>query len=93
MVEVMAIGVPVVATSDSVNGMDLTPGRHFAAAETTSEMASETLRLLNDRVRAEDLSRRARDRVNDSFSFEQTYGSLARHLAQSVAPAGEAVAV
>ena len=80
LVEVMALGVPVVATPDAVFGMGMIPGRGLFLEESDGQLAARALELLESREWAVEQSRRAREMVIDKFSFEATYGRLAREL-------------
>jgi glycosyltransferase involved in cell wall biosynthesis len=44
----MAAGVPVVATSEAIEGMELTAGEHLLLADNADAFAQEVLRLHND---------------------------------------------
>ena len=80
LIELMALGVPVVASSEAVQGMDLTAGVGLLLAESASGMAEAVGPLLSDRQTAQLLSRTGRQVVESSFSFSATYGELARAL-------------
>jgi len=47
-IEAMAWGVPVVATSLAVDGLNLENGRHVRIAETDAEMIAQIVRLMSD---------------------------------------------
>lgn len=81
LVEVMALGVPVVATPDAVSGMDLEPGRGIFLETSAEAMARAALRLLDRPELAREQSRRAREAVEASYSFGATYGRLTLELA------------
>jgi glycosyltransferase involved in cell wall biosynthesis len=80
IVELMALGLPVVATSEAVDGMDLRPGSDLIIADSHGEMASAVLQVMKDRDLAVGLSRSARARAEELYSFDATYGRLARDL-------------
>ncbi len=81
VVQVMALGVPVIASPDAVAGMEMPSGEGIFLAEEPGEMAAVALALLRD----PDLARRnagsARQLVESLYSFEATYGRLASELA------------
>ncbi|MBI5645297.1 MAG: glycosyltransferase [Ignavibacteriae bacterium] len=80
LVEVMACGVPVVASPDAVYGMGLRQDHGLLLGDTDDDLAHGALRLMDDDSFAEEQSLRARAQVEDGYSFESTYGGLARDL-------------
>lgn len=81
LVEVMATGVPVVASSDAVAGMELRHGHGLLLAEDDAAMACHSLELLGRRALAGEQGRSARREAEERYSFEATYGRLSRELA------------
>lgn len=79
VIEVMATGTPVVATSDAIHGMGLREGS-LALANSDEEMVDACARVLSSPGFALQLSATARTVVEDRFSFEATYGRLASDL-------------
>lgn len=77
LVEVMACGLPVVASPDAVYGMGMTEGDGLLLGETDAEIATLALRLLAEPGFALEQSRRARRQVETKYSFDATYGQLA----------------
>ena len=69
--EAMALGRPVVATSIGMEGLDVTPGRHFLLADDAANFAAAILRLLDDAELRRDIATEARQRVEDRFSWRQ----------------------
>jgi glycosyltransferase involved in cell wall biosynthesis len=80
VVEVMALGVPIVASSDAVYGMEMQDGRGLFLEETDLKMAQVCRKLIEDPVYAQEHSRGARGQIDDKYSFEATYGKLARNI-------------
>ncbi len=81
LVQVMALGVPVIASPDAVAGMDLTSGDGIFLAEGAGAMAEAALALLRDPELARQQADSARRVVESRYSFEATYGRLASELA------------
>ncbi|MCZ7545724.1 MAG: glycosyltransferase family 4 protein [Anaerolineae bacterium] len=79
IIEVMALGVPVIATPDAVYGMGMDE-RGLFLGETDKDMVACGLKLLQKPQVAMKLSRLARQQIEDKFGFEATYGHLARVL-------------
>jgi glycosyltransferase involved in cell wall biosynthesis len=48
ILEAMALGTPVIATSKGAEGLDMIPGRHLLVADDPSTFADATVRLLGD---------------------------------------------
>jgi glycosyltransferase involved in cell wall biosynthesis len=88
LVEVMALGVPAVASPEAVDGMELQHGDGLLLGRDDDELASHVLRLLQERSFAVDQSRRAREQVGRLYTLEKTYGSLMRQLRHWVSPRG-----
>lgn len=82
VVEVMALGLPVVATADAVFGMGLQAGQGLLLAEDDRGLADHCLVLLHDPAGAKQHSLFARQQVVDQYSFSATYGYLASQLYQ-----------
>lgn len=80
LIEAMAIGVPVVASRDAVWGMELETGRGIAVGDDDESLARSAVRLLSDEKYAREQSGGARQQVEDSYSFDETYGKLALEL-------------
>jgi glycosyltransferase involved in cell wall biosynthesis len=84
IIEAMAIGVPVVVTEDAVWGMGLIPNRGVLVGEDDRDIARLCERLIDDHEFALRQSRLARSTIVSSFSFESTYGRVARELRRRV---------
>jgi glycosyltransferase involved in cell wall biosynthesis len=80
LIEVMAVGTPVVATPDAVFGMGLEAGQGLLLAEQDDTLAEQCRMLLLDCAMAQQTSIRARAQVEERFGFDATYGYLAREL-------------
>jgi glycosyltransferase involved in cell wall biosynthesis len=80
VVEVMALGVPVVASDEAVHGMGFTIKKGIVTCASTSDMAAQGLQLLADPIGLESQSRDARKQVEEKFSYEATYKQFVREL-------------
>jgi glycosyltransferase involved in cell wall biosynthesis len=67
--EAMALGRPVVSTTLGVEGLDVTPGEHFLAADTAADFAAAILRLFDDPALRTRLAHAARARLEERFSW------------------------
>lgn len=67
--EAMAMGRPVVATSVGIEGLDITPGEHFLAADSAEDFAAAILHLLAAPAARKRLAQAARARLEARFSW------------------------
>jgi glycosyltransferase involved in cell wall biosynthesis len=87
IVEAMAVGVPVVATPDAVDGMALDESHGLAFGENDDELAAASVTLL-DRAAALHSSQLSRRRVDELYSFAATYGKLPGIVLSTIAQKG-----
>jgi glycosyltransferase involved in cell wall biosynthesis len=85
MVEVMALGVPLVASSDAVYGMGLEAGQGIMLSSMPAEMAGLALGWLLDQRELHRQSLLARQQMEANFSYEATYARLSRELVGRIA--------
>ncbi|HEY1932192.1 MAG TPA: glycosyltransferase [Acetobacteraceae bacterium] len=69
--EAMAAGRPVVSTAVGIEGLAITPGTHFLAADEAPEFAAAILRLLDDAALRAGMTTAARSLLEDKFSWTQ----------------------
>lgn len=69
ILEALALGVPVVATPQGVEGLELTPGRDLLVAKRPAEFAAAVNSLLGDRPRREQLAAAGRERVCQQYDW------------------------
>ncbi len=69
ILEAMACGVPIVATSRSLSGTPLIDGRHAMIADDDAKFIESVVRLLSDGALRESLSREARHKVEAENSW------------------------
>lgn len=84
ILEAMAMGTPVVATSKGAEGLELIPGEHFLVADSPVSFAEQVLRVLNDNALHDRLSAQARKFVQDRYDSEVVVPHFVR-LVESVA--------
>jgi glycosyltransferase involved in cell wall biosynthesis len=70
ILEAMACGAPIVATSRSLSGTPLIDGRHAMIADDDAKFAESVVRLLSDSALRESLSREARRKVESENSWQ-----------------------
>jgi len=73
ILEAMATGAPIVATSRSLSGTPLVDGRHAMIADDAAKFGDAVMQLLADPARCESLSREARRKVE----AEHTWSAVA----------------
>jgi sugar transferase (PEP-CTERM/EpsH1 system associated) len=78
MIEAMAAGTPVVATSLSAQGMGVTDGEQLLVADEAGAMAEAVVRLLSDEALAGRLATQARRFVESRHSWESSVVELER---------------
>lgn len=89
VVEVMALGVPIIATPEAVDGMEMEDRKGILLAETDRQMASRALTLLQDSGYAREQSALARQQVEEKYGFAATYGRLAQELHKFACSSGQ----
>ena len=80
LIEAMALGVPLVTTSDAVYGMGLEEGKGITVHDNDDATADAVIALLNSPDMAKEQSLLARKQVEKKFSFEATYGRIVSFL-------------
>jgi polysaccharide biosynthesis protein PslH len=83
ILEAMALGTPVVATSRAVGGAQVEHEKHLMIADTPEDFAQQVVRLLSDTALALDIRRRGRTLVEKSFNW-QCSADIISTLYQSV---------
>ncbi|MEO8097273.1 MAG: glycosyltransferase family 4 protein [Acidobacteriota bacterium] len=86
LVELMLMGIPVVANSDAVYGMRLTEQEALLTGESDEELAAHVMKLLREPAFAKQLSLRARQVVEQDYSMAATYGDLGHRLSAWASP-------
>jgi glycosyltransferase involved in cell wall biosynthesis len=87
ILEAMALGTPVVATSKGAEGLTLTPGQDLLIADQPAEFAAHVVRLLRDRALRQRLVINARRLVEERFDWD-LIGRRFVNLIEDVAPKG-----
>ncbi|HEX9005811.1 MAG TPA: glycosyltransferase, partial [Bacteroidota bacterium] len=96
ILEPLAMGVPVVATSHGVSGLELQPGSEILVADTPEQFADHVVRLLTDEVARERIATAATDRIRSRFNWDavgrsllETYNNVVTETRRVPAPAQE----
>ncbi len=69
ILEAMALGTPVVATSKGAEGLDIEVGKHLSVADTPEAFAGEIVRLLREPGLRQRLADNARQLVRDKYDW------------------------
>ncbi len=80
LIEVMALGLPIITTKDLVKQMDIEEHDKFLLAEDNQHLIGLALKLLNNKKILINQSISGRKFVEQQYSFEATYGALPNHL-------------
>lgn len=80
VVEVMALGVPVVASEDAVYGMGFRKGQGIVLEDAPAKMALLSVDWISDNSILKYQSTLARQQVEEMFSYEATYLPLVENL-------------
>jgi polysaccharide biosynthesis protein PslH len=87
ILEAMAMGTPVIATSKGAEGLEVESGRHLLLADTPSEFAGATVRLLRDPKLRERLAKSALELVSARYDWPAVMPRFLR-LVDRVAASG-----
>ncbi len=90
ILEAMAVGTPVVATSKGAAGLALQDQEHLLIADTPEEFARATLRLLHDPALRSKLARAARERVCQEYDWRVIQKKMERLVEQVALQKGTA---
>jgi len=85
LAQLLALGIPVVATPSAVSGLELVSGDGVLVAAPGTEFARTLADVLQDPTLREDLSRRGRATAERRLSIAATYGRFVQDLAAQVA--------
>ncbi len=79
IVEVMAMGIPVLGTHNALDNIELTDGVHGFISDDDKVLADTTVRLIQDDTFREKISKQGLDFVTEHYSNEATAGKLATY--------------
>jgi sugar transferase (PEP-CTERM/EpsH1 system associated) len=85
ILEAMAVGVPVVATREAVKGIRVGNEEELLLADTSKSFADQVIRLLSDFELRARLTKRARQRVQETYNWKAV-GHQLESLVESVRP-------
>jgi glycosyltransferase involved in cell wall biosynthesis len=76
VLEAMAMGVPVVATPEAVEGITIDNGEEVLIGDSPAKFASHVVALLRDRRLRNHLAKKAKSRVTQSYSWRKAHTRL-----------------
>lgn len=83
VLEAMASGTPVVATTLAASGIEARRGEHLLVADEPDAFAAHVIRLLRDPALAGDLAEGARRLVEDRYTWERSVAEI-EHIYRAV---------
>jgi len=88
VLEAMATGTPVVATSLAATGLEARNGEHLLLAESAEDLAAAVVRLLGDEALCRRLAANARRLVETRYTWERSVEGLERLYEAVAGPGG-----
>jgi glycosyltransferase involved in cell wall biosynthesis len=76
ILEAMAMGKPVVTSSEGVHGIDITPGENILIANSTEEFVTQIIELLNNEELRIEIGLNAKELMKNDYSWEKMTDSL-----------------
>ena len=83
ILEAMALGTPVIATSKAAEGLCVTPNKNILLADTPGEFSTQTIRLLKDNRLRDELAINGRELVVNNYGWD-AIGSSFEQFADNV---------
>jgi len=80
VLEAMAVGVPVVATPPAIEGIEVRDGEEVLIGATPEEFASQVMRVLSDAELRKAVTKKAWNKMNQSYNWELVGAKLDRLL-------------
>ena len=80
VVEVMAMGVPVVGTHNALDSINMTHSKHGYISDNDREMASYSIKILKNTKLQKELSDNCKRFIKENYSIEATYGKLSKAI-------------
>ena len=84
VLEAMALGVPVVATSLGCQGIEVVPGKHLFKEENEEAFAQRVVNLLKDERLRHQMAKEARRLVEERYSWHAIVGDAIKRMERMV---------
>jgi glycosyltransferase involved in cell wall biosynthesis len=88
ILEALARGIPVVSTTIGAEGIDVTPGEHLLIADEPADFAAAVVRLLRDRVFADQLAANGHRHAIGRYDWRAVCPAVEPVYCQALAAAG-----
>ena len=80
VIEVMAMGIPVIGTHNALDSIEMTNGIHGYISDIDEEMAEYSIKLLKDNNLRRTISNNCIKFVSEKYSIEATFGELSKYF-------------
>ncbi len=84
ILEAMAIGTPVIATSKGAEGLEVQSGKHLLIADQPAQFAASVIRLLSEKDVRQNLTQNARELVQDKYDWAMVMPEIFKFIEQLV---------
>ena len=82
VVEVMAMGVPVIGTNNALNSIEMVSGEHGYITDNDEEIANYAVSLMKNNKLRKEMSVSCQNFVKERYTIEATYGKLSEYLSK-----------
>jgi glycosyltransferase involved in cell wall biosynthesis len=79
IVDVMAMGIPVIGTHKALDSIAMKNGLHGLVTDNKKEMANYAIKLIKERELRKRMSEECKKFVTEKYSIEGTYGKLSKY--------------
>jgi glycosyltransferase involved in cell wall biosynthesis len=80
IVELLAMGIPVVGTHNALDSIGLTNKEHCFISDSDEDITSYCIKLIKNKELRNRISSKAKDFVKENYSLESTFGKLNKFL-------------
>jgi glycosyltransferase involved in cell wall biosynthesis len=84
IVDVMAMGVPVIGTKHTLHSIDMEHGMHGYISERDEELAAHAVSVLQDPALRKDLSDHCVHLASNRYTIDATFGALSRFYLEQI---------
>ena len=84
IVDVMAMGVPVIGTKHTLHSIDMEHGVHGYISEKDGELAAHAVSVLRDPALRKDLSEHCVQLASNRYTIDATFGALSRFYLEHI---------
>jgi polysaccharide biosynthesis protein PslH len=84
VIDVMAMGIPVVGTHNALDSIEMVNGVHGFIDDNDNVMCNRIIKILSDKELYDNLSTNCIDFVSQKYSIDTTYGKLSKYYLQEI---------